>query len=148
MFRVIEAGEYLKGRGIDAKVTISLVMSMRKSKRKPDVNQILQYARTTKEEVSTCYKKLKKIPDLFPDTRIMPADIVAAKADKLGLHYAVKEAAIQIAKNFVQNSVEEGKKPATIAGVSIFMAMSKLRNRSTDTESTWKAISEIVGISV
>ena len=71
----------LKGRGLDAKVFISLVISMRKHKRKPDVNHMIQYSRTTKEEVSTCYKKLKK-ERVFIDieTRIMPADIVELKS--------------------------------------------------------------------
>ena len=71
----------LKGRGLDAKVFISLVISMRKHKRKPDVNHMIQYSRTTKEEVSTCYKKLKK-ERVFNEieTRIMPADIVELKS--------------------------------------------------------------------
>ena len=71
----------LKGRGLDAKVFISLVISMRKHKRKPDVNHMIQYSRTTKEEVSTCYKKLKK-ERVFIDieTRIMPVDIVNLKS--------------------------------------------------------------------
>lgn len=74
---------------------ISLVMSMKKFKRKPDVNLMLNYARTTKEEVGTCYKKLKKEPIFAKlETRIMPADIVEAKADKLNLKHSVKQAAI------------------------------------------------------
>ena len=54
---------------------------MRKHKRQPDVKHMIQYARTTKEEVSTCYKKLKKEP-IFNEipTRIMPADIVNLKS--------------------------------------------------------------------
>jgi len=42
---------------------------------------MINYARTTKEEVSTCYKRLKK-ETIFKEyeTRIMPVDIVVAKS--------------------------------------------------------------------
>lgn len=62
ILRVIEENQFLRGRGLAAKVVSSLVLAMLKHKRKPDVNQMIKYARTTKQEVSTCYKRLKKEP--------------------------------------------------------------------------------------
>jgi hypothetical protein len=81
ILKEIENGQFLKGRGLAAKVVISLVMALLKHKRKPDVNQMILYARTTKEEVSTCYKRLKREP-MFQqvETRIMPVDIVISKS--------------------------------------------------------------------
>lgn len=112
---------------------------MLKHKRKPDVNQMIKYARTTKQEVSTCYKRLKKEP-MFQqvETRIMPADIVVAKSQQLGLQPEVKRAAELIAKNFTEHCIEEGKKPATIAGVCFFMAIMKVKGRPSDTEPIWR----------
>jgi transcription initiation factor TFIIIB Brf1 subunit/transcription initiation factor TFIIB len=42
-----------------------------------------------------------------------------------------------IAKNFIKHGVEEGKKPETIAGVSIFMAMTNFGAQSKDAENVW-----------
>ena len=55
----------------------------------------------------------------------MPADIVVASASSkhLGLKPEVKKAAELIARNFTKHCIGEGKKPATIAGVSFFMAI-------------------------
>ena len=78
----------------------------------------------------------------------MPADIVVAKSQQLGLQPEVKRAAELIAKNFTEHCIEEGKKPATIAGVCFFMAIMKVKGRQSDTEQIWRQISEVVGIGV
>ena len=78
----------------------------------------------------------------------MPADIVRNKSQQLELQPEVKKAAELIAKNFTDHCIEEGKKPATIAGVSFFMAMMKFKGRPSDVESIWRSISEVVGIGV
>jgi len=60
----------------------------------------------------------------------------------------VKKVAELIAKNFTENCIEEGKKPATIAGVSFFMAIMKGKDRPNDLEPVWRKISEVVGIGI
>jgi len=50
----------------------------------------------------------------------------------------VKKAAEIIARNFTENCIEEGKKPATIAGVCFFMAIMKVKGRTNDVESVWR----------
>ena len=118
MLKVCEFEEILKGRSLGAKVVTSLVVSLRKHQRSLDMNRMIEYANTTKSEVNSCYKRLKR-HDLFQEleTRIMPNTIVNQKAHLLSLQPEVKRLALLIAENFVNNNVEEGKKPATIAGV-------------------------------
>lgn len=82
------------------------------------------------------------------ETRIMPVDVVTSKAGVLGVLPEVRQAAQQIAKNFTDHGIEEGKKPNTIAGVSFFMAIMKVKGRSSDVESVWRQISETVKIGV
>ena len=60
----------------------------------------------------------------------------------------MKKVAELIAKNFIDNGIEEGKKPATLAGVSFFMAIRKSKSRSNDTEPVWRSIADVVKISV
>lgn len=57
----------------------------------------------------------------------------------------MKKAAELIAKNFTKHCIEEGKKPATIAGVSFFMAITNFGDLFSDTDKTWLLISEVVG---
>jgi hypothetical protein len=50
----------LKGKGLEAKAVISLVMAMLKNKREPDYSQITKYTETKEEEIRNCYKLLKE----------------------------------------------------------------------------------------
>ena len=47
ILEIIEQQQYLKGRGLDAKVCTSVYMSMKKFGKKPDVNLIVNGAYTT-----------------------------------------------------------------------------------------------------
>jgi hypothetical protein len=49
----------------------------------------------------------------------------------------VKKAAEMIAKNFTENCIGEGKKPATIAGVSFFMAIMQYGDPKDDSDQVW-----------
>ncbi len=68
----------------------------------------------------------------------MPADIVESKSKLLQLSPEVKKVAELIARNFTDHGIEEGKKPATIAGVSFFMAIMKQKGRSNDIDQIWR----------
>jgi len=46
----------------------------------------------------------------------------------------VKKAAITVAENFTKMCICEGKKPATLAGVAIFMIALKLKTHPTEPE--------------
>ena len=78
----------------------------------------------------------------------MPADIVVLKSQQLGLKPEVKKAAELIAKNFTKYCIEEGKKPATIAGVSFFMAITNFGDLESDSDKAWHLISNVVRIGV
>ena len=84
----LDESQPLQGRGIDSKVSISLLLSLKLNKRKhPNLKEICQYANNTSEnEVNACYKKLKKLEKYIPwDTRIMPEDEVRDNARKLNI---------------------------------------------------------------
>jgi transcription initiation factor TFIIIB Brf1 subunit/transcription initiation factor TFIIB len=109
---------------LDTKAVLSVTIAMKMNGKKADIPKMLVYAETTKEKVSSGYKVLKKT-EIFSEieTRTMPADIVVTSSKHLGLKPEVKKAAELIARNFTKHCIGEGKKPATIAGVSFFMAI-------------------------
>ena len=55
-------------------------------------------------------------------------------------------AAITTADNFARNSLCEGKKPKTIAGVAIYMVLNKLKDNLKSDSELLQEISEFVGI--
>jgi transcription initiation factor TFIIIB Brf1 subunit/transcription initiation factor TFIIB len=60
ILKIIENEQMLKGKGLEAKAVISLVMAMLKNKREPDYSQITKYTETKEEEIRNCYKLLKE----------------------------------------------------------------------------------------
>lgn len=58
----------------------------------------------------------------------------------------VKKAAITVAENFTKMCICEGKKPATLAGVAIFMIALKLKTHPTEPEQLLQEISDAVKI--
>lgn len=62
-----------------------------------------------------------------------PSDIVRTACLKLKLSSEVMRAAIKTADNFGTNGICEGKKPKTIAGVAIYMVVTRMKIRN-DTE--------------
>lgn len=108
---------------------------------------IARYARTRQQEISRCYKDLKKIPPFGDvETRIMPVDKVKDACLKLHFSPDVKKAAVVVAENFVKYAICEGKKPATIAGVALFMVSLRLKTRQNETELLLNEISSAVEI--
>jgi transcription initiation factor TFIIIB Brf1 subunit/transcription initiation factor TFIIB len=64
----------------------------------------------------------------------MPVDKVKDACLKLNYNPDVKRAAIIVAENFIKESICEGKKPATIAGVALFMVTQKLKHRPNESD--------------
>jgi transcription initiation factor TFIIIB Brf1 subunit/transcription initiation factor TFIIB len=60
----------------------------------------------------------------------MPKDIIR-DARSVHLHPDVRKAALEIAENFQRHSINEGKKPATIAGTCMYMAIRRLNWKET-----------------
>ncbi len=145
----IEKESYLPGRSLDDKAVLSIIFAMRKYGRQVDIDKILCYAYTNKQKIKSGYKILKKT-EIFKEmeTRIMAAEIVKSKSKLLGLKPKVKEAAELIARNFTKHCIEEGKKPATIAGVSFFMAIDNFGDLHSDSDDVWTRISGAVSIGV
>ena len=127
----IENAKVLKGRSIDSKVALVIFMTARNLKRPKKPKEIMEYIRTSEYEINQCYKVLQKANIFQPfETRLLPADIVDKEGTKLGLAFDILEAAKRTAIKFKEEGVCEGKKPATIAGASLFMAilLSKEKN--------------------
>jgi transcription initiation factor TFIIIB Brf1 subunit/transcription initiation factor TFIIB len=124
---------------MDVKVAISLIFACRQTGRSVKPDALIRYLRTTPKEISNSYKELKKTRQFKQiETRIMPEDKVKEALSSSKLNFApdvkahVKKAAIVVAQNFIKQCVAEGKKPATLAGVAIFMVALKLRTHQHD----------------
>lgn len=121
----------MRGRSLEAKVAVSLFFACRRAGRQIKPDALEKYLRTTKVEISRCYKDLKKTRRFGEvQTRIMPVDKIKDAFFKLNLHPDVKKAAIIVADNFNKKSLCEGKKPATIAGAALYMVALRLRNKN------------------
>ena len=115
------------------------------------MEEIQRYVSATDQQISTCYKKCKRTIFKDVDTRIRPADIVERTCNKLNWSPEILHAAKQTANNFGTLAICEGKKPQTIAGVSLMMVRETLRkpngDRSDiDSHDLMGEIAEAVGI--
>lgn len=125
MTRIEKSGE-LKGRSMEAKVATIIFTAARATGKARTYAQIWKYTDTTKKEVSTCYKKIKSLfPEETEKARLQPADIVETACNKLKLPADVTKAAKITAVNIQRRNLCEGRKPQTIAGVSMYMIISQ-----------------------
>ena len=75
-------------------------------------SDLVLYARTRKEEISKCYKELKKIPPFGSlESIVMPINYVINAETKLKFSPEVFKAAKVVAEHFVSKGICEGKKP-------------------------------------
>ena len=70
--------------------------------------------------MNNCYKKIR---DQFGLERMEPSRFVEKACQKLGYSPAVLRAAKITAENFSKLALLEGRRPQTIAGVSLFMTL-------------------------
>ena len=70
--------------------------------------------------MSKCFKKCKELLKFVP---IPPSHIVESVSQKLGFSPDILRAAKITADNFSKHALCEGKRPHTIAGVSLFMVL-------------------------
>jgi transcription initiation factor TFIIIB Brf1 subunit/transcription initiation factor TFIIB len=110
----IENAKVLKGRSIDSKVALVIFMTARNLKRPKKPKEIMEYIRTSEDEINKCYKVLNKA-GMFGavETRLLPVDIVEKEggSNKLNLPPDVLQAAKRTAIKFKEEGVCEGKKP-------------------------------------
>ena len=99
-------------------------MTARNMNRPIPVEDIIRYIRTTKKEVSNVYKALQKC-NIFPkfDSRLKPTDMVAKACKKLTVGLKAQMQAQIICDNFREYGICEGRRPNTIAGAAIMIAL-------------------------
>ena len=116
----IEDSKMLKGKSLDSKVGCVMYYAARNTKKNRKVSHILNYVNSTEREMSKCFKKCKELLKFQP---IPPSHIVDDVCQKLNYGPEIMRAAKITADNFSKNALCEGKRPHTIAGVSLFMVL-------------------------
>ena len=116
----IEDTKILKGKSLDSKVGCVMFYAARNTKKHRKVSQILNYVNSNEREMGKCFKKCKELLKFVP---IPPSHIVESVSQKLGFSPEILRAAKITADNFSKHALCEGKRPHTIAGVSLFMVL-------------------------
>ena len=117
----IEDTKVLKGKSLEAKVGCVIFYAARNTKKHKKISEILNYVNSSKQEMSKCFKKCKELLKFVP---IPPSHIVEAVCNKLSFPPDILRASKITADNFSKHALCEGKRPHTIAGVSLFMVIS------------------------
>ena len=125
----IEDSKELRGKSLEAKVAVAVFVAARKNSKNKKMDEIQRYVSATDQQINTCYKKCKRTIFKDIDTRIRPADIVERTCNKLNWAPEILHAAKQTANNFTDLAICEGKKPQTIAGVSLIMVKDALMKK-------------------
>lgn len=116
----IEDSKMLKGKSLDSKVGCVMYYAARNTKKNRNVRQILNYVNSNEREMGKCFKKCKELLKFQP---IPPSHIVDDVCQKLNYGPEILRAAKITADNFSKHALCEGKRPHTIAGVSLFMVL-------------------------
>lgn len=155
--KTIETEGLLKGKSVEAKAAISIWYACRKASQEIKAELLCNYMRTNKSEISACYKTLRAAGKFQAvDTRIYPSDLVKKAFDTQKMRdlfpkeirAEITNLAVEIAKNFFDNSLCEGKRPSTVAGTAILMATKVLhRQHSVGEENLLSVVSGEVNIS-
>ena len=146
----IEDSKELRGKSLEAKVAVAVFVASRKNNKNKKMEEIQRYVSATDQQINTCYKKCKRTIFKDIDTRIRPADIVSRTCVKLNWQPEILHAAKQTATNFGTLAICEGKKPQTIAGVSLMMVCETLKKphySECDSNELMEDIAKAVGIS-
>ena len=140
----IEDNKILKGKSLDAKVGCVMYYAARNKQRAKKVSEILHYVNSNSREINKCFKKCKELLKFVP---MPPSQIIESSVHKLNLVPETLRAAKITADNFSKHSLCEGKRPQTIAGVSLFMVMVLSKKyKHEDQQSLLDSISQAVGI--
>ena len=91
---------------------------------KKNIKEIAFVTGTSQKELASCHKKLKQIlpEQLMSQT---PQDHVKIGCERLELSSEVTEQCFQTVNKMTELEVMTGKKPATIAGVAMWMVINK-----------------------
>jgi len=139
----IEDTKILKGKSIDAKVGCVMFYAARNTKKHRRVSQILNYVCSNEREINKCFKRCKELLKFVPTP---PSQIVEAACYKLGLPPEILRAAKITADNFSKLALCEGKRPTTIAGVSLFMVLQFSKKYRDECTSLLEKVSKEVDI--
>lgn len=146
LMKDIEDNKALKGHSLDTKVACVIVFASRQCNKEKKIEDILNYVRSDKRDISHCYKKLKNTFPALNPIRVLPSNIVSTACNKLKYPIGITNAAKLTAENFGRLAICEGKKPQTIAGTAMFMVMLLQKGRELSENDLLDEISEVVEI--
>lgn len=120
ILKKVDDMELVKGSRLNTRCATILFMACRVTQSKMDVKDILMACNIGHKDLSKCFKKIKPA---LPGQQLSASSAQCAEdaAQKMGLDSAVVDVCRQTAENISKLEVLTGKKPATIAGVAIFM---------------------------
>ena len=124
VLKKVDDAEVAKMQRINVKCATIMFMACRKTNNPKELKDILRATGTGHKEISKCYKKMKPV---------LPGSILSLSSSKhaedaskkLGLDKEAIEVCKATADNISKLEVLTGKKPATIAGVAIYMIIRK-----------------------
>ena len=140
----VEDSKVLKGKSLDVKVACVVFAAANACKKTRKMPEIIRFLTSSEREVNRSFKKCK---DLFKFVALQPAQIVTSTCNKLELHAEIMQAARATAENFKHQALCEGKRPTTIAGVSIYMVIKYSKRYKHEHHAWLEKIAKVVEIS-
>lgn len=124
IYKKVDDAELGKMQRINVKCATIMFMACRMTNNPKELKDILRATGTGHKEISKCYKRLKPV---LPGSLLSLSSSKHAEeaCGKLGLDKDTTEVCKATADNISKLEVLTGKKPATIAGVAIYMIIRK-----------------------
>ena len=143
VLKKVDDAECAKMQRINVKCATIMFMACRMTNNPKELKDILRATGTGHKEISKCYKKMKPV---LPGSILSLSSSKHAEdaANKLGLDKEVTEICKTTADNISKLEVLTGKKPATIAGVAIYMIIRRSPSYSQKISSA--EIAEMIGM--
>ena len=127
----IEDSKKLKGKSLETKVGAVVFYAARNCGKDKKAGEILEYVASSQSELGSCFKKCKEL-DIIKFTPLAPSKIVDQVSNKLELNFELKRAGKITADNFGKNAICEGRRPQTIAAVSLMMVLEHFKKDKSD----------------
>lgn len=143
IYKKVEDAQVARGMRMNQKCSTILFIACRMTNNQKKLEDILRATQTGHKEINKCYKRMKPV---LPGANLGQSSNKYAEeaAKKLGLENEVVEVCKATAENISKLEVLTGKKPATIAGVAIFMIV--CRSPVLKQKIDCGAISQILGM--
>lgn len=143
VLKKVDDAEVAKMQKLHVKCATIMFMACRMTNNPKELKDILRATGTGHKEISKCYKKMKPV---LPGSLLSQSSSKHAEdaSKKLGLDKEVSEICKATADNISKLEVLTGKKPATIAGVAIYMIIRRSPRYSSTIGSS--EIAEMLGM--